>query len=1770
MAFPSRQSVHPVISTDVRRVTGITVPAPPMLRQLDHGRVTRTAAVIAPAPLEPRSAPPSQTRGGRRPAIPPAAASSGGVRHVSADVAPAVSGTGINHWWRYQEELLAGGTRLMVNVGTGNLLLQSEDMSVPNPGVSLAYRRTYNSQAIASDGAAGDEPSLYGNGWTSTFGAHLVKPVTGRYSVYDIDGARYDYIKSVPGDPRVAVWTSVTPGQHAVLRFDGQCGMTWTKTDGTIYYFFRDETQAGSCPNAGATGLYTGRLYQIIGRNHNTSLTFSYTFTTTTPAAGVNPVASITATTQSGQSALLTFSAVNGRQLLTSLQRPGGTVVTYSYDASGNLAAATRPSYAAGVTSTETYLWTALGNGYVPRYVFGPRWVRSNGGCSDVHVDCGSAVGITFAGSTSATSTVTQVGGGGWLTPTIADGTNSGPIQPPPADGSGTAQTYSIMGYYALAPFGSGGPATFRDTDGHMINWIVDASGRPTQTQECSASTGQGTTCTGHWLLTSQIWDADNNQTAQTDARGFRTDFVYDMNGNTTAIAAPSTTTSDGTFRPTQLLDYDSNNNVTAVCDQTATHRAGADYPNIGAPPLCSGRAGAQPHVTATYDTPVAEPYGRVSSLTRASGYTKTFEYSALAQGGIDFSFPTKVTGSSFAQTDGSLHQAVQQFTYDVYGNVTSYDKGNGPWHSTYDSSNRPVTRTDADGVTSYTTYNPDGTTNTTETAAQHATGQGVAYAYDPDGNVITETRHHGGMAGQTTKWYDGMDRLIEVMQPRQPDANASSGADYALPRPDTWSFEWKTRYLYDITQGGTPSGMNGPAHGNIFQTQEYFQYTNQSPAWDKTAGAVFDALDRQVLTYDYGANYSALGGPASRWFSYDDNGQFGLLTYSGKAGTTEGEYRSYDERGNLLYQTFMDVSGGRYSTSKGYSYDANGRIHSANATNNNYGSVTYAYDAEGNLLSKTDAGSSYDDAPSTISYSYYPDGNRRGLSVSQVSTGGFNQSDLFTYAYRPDGLLADKHVQIPANVSASFNSGDFGWTYTAAGRFSTRTDPLTYRAISGQYTASVRRAAQSVAVSAPRTNTASRMHPRDTIAAVTERIKLAQADPAKSLPSRHALNYMAPPKSSTFTLTKPATGGTLGVSLVTPICFQSKTPPATMVPKTTLVNCGCDGCPPPDPSPPPDPTPVPTGPPTPQPTPRPVRTFAPVAATYDQYGQISTYSLPSGATYNQFAFDAEGSPQSFWGYGVNGDASHPAKHVANGINIRGEVTSQHFFDGASTAMFNNNWPYFSARMVNGTSLPFRENVVNEYFGIGSSWTPRDGKIAQYIQYTTYNTYFGAACKRVGQQENFTQDGSARDVQGEFWQIAGYPSDCSNPPYFHGILSRSYDFEDHLMQWNLPSGNFWPGPTSALQCMAHPGPQGLAPIVQQNPGTVNYGWGAEGKLAQLQVVNASNHALHWDGDDLLFVTNGNGTINSIKIGSDADINAQGTLIVRDRDWTGSQTLSHDASGYSQWLPPNPFRQGCTPDSPPPASPSYDNPPDPLMTQPAMDAYFDGLNVFQGARTYNPHTTQWTTPDVYAGQPHNPASQKPFMWNKNNSFLYNDPMGFDVAPDWSDPPPTAREAHEMLKLFNMGETDGKFFAPTTITIFSFAVPEFKGAGILGRLFSRLFVRGATTSAIRGTTSAFMGKQVTEAAIREAMRGAPLHSQQSGGISLPLVQSFVDMLRAGKVPPPIRVDGQIIVDGNHRYIAQRLLNIEPQIQPYPGGHPERAVPWEVLKISPYPWP
>ncbi|AGP37744.1 FG-GAP-like repeat-containing protein [Sorangium cellulosum] len=187
----------------------------------------------------------------------------------------------------------------------------------------------------------------------------------------------------------------------------------------------------------------------------------------------------------------------------------------------------------------------------------------------------------------------------------------------------------------------------------------------------------------------------------------------------------------------------------------------------------------------------------------------------------------------------------------------------------------------------------------------------------------------------------------------------------------------------------------------------------------------------------------------------------------------------------------------------------------------------------------------------------------------------------------------------------------------------------------------------------------------------------------------------------------------------------------------------------------------------------------------------------------------------------------------------------------------------------------------------------------------------------------------------------------------------------------------------------------------------------------------------------------------------------------------------------------------------------------------------------------------------------------------------------ILPSFSWSAAVARDFHEALELgalaWHAGNDAEAFMqdlrAAMDVAALGVTVAVESGIGpamVLGAVLPKLG-GGAVVPEVAtgGRATITSGSQVTEQVIREAMKDAPLASQQARGVSLPLVQQYVDKLIAREVAPAIKVDGRMIVDGNHRYIAGRVFGQEPAIQPWAGGRPERLVPWENLPINPESW-
>lgn len=1043
------KTIRASVTADVLRASGIKAAGPPMLGPHEIDQPIRAA--------QERRRRLQSAASVRPPARKSLSTTRTAMGVVGTDYG---AGTGINPWWRYQEQNVPGAGHVMVNIGTGNYIVQADDMSIPHKGIALAFRRTYNSQSghdVA--GRDGAQPSLYGNGWTSTWDAHLTGDGTHTLSVWDIDGARYDYTIASDG----ITWNAPA-GQHATLTSDGACGVLWTKKSGTSYYFY-STVPVATCPSWSQNAGYAGRVYQIVGRNRNTTLSFSYGWDNGNTGAG-GKIAVITAYTESGLQATVPMADFNGHRLAYGLSIPDGTSVYYGYDNSGNLTSVGSPPNNGGTAmryETYGYATSSNGAGYLS-WAASPRW---NGSSS-----ADGAYLYFGAEPRGNTNLLIGIGHMGYINPPIVDGYSTGVLQP----GAASGLQQFLLEYYDLAATNE----TYSDTDGHMASWTTDGSGRPVQTNECTASTNQGQQCTGTWLTTTEAWDLSNNLISTVEPRGnasganpqaYETDYAYDANGNTVAAAQPavpvSTPGGPATFRPTQLFDYDAHDNLIAYCDQRASHPRGdwtaSGPPTAGGPDALCANNGASAHAAFTYPlnpAPPYEPFGRLTSIRTPLGYTSTIAYDPNLQGGVDYGLPTSVTGQYIAQSDGG-RTPFQSLRYDVHGRlVCAVAAGADPTASTGDATTTTVLTYDGAGrvtaigdpddstltstacskqpgiagssIVSRTTYFPDGSVATTQSASEAAAGVSTQFAYDLDSDTTTETHHYTSTPGTTTKWYDGADRLVEVQQPTDP-------LDY-------YKFAWTTRYLYDLTQGGTVSVATSPqyqAYGGLYKTQELLpagvpnpQWNEPgsaagastgttSPTWQDTAGTAFDGMDRPVTQY---RNTGSSLMPVTT--AYDASGAFGLLSQKCNA-RSECQSFAYDARGAKTQATFNVPS----SPTQTFGYDENGRLASAT---NAVGTLVDSYDADSRKTTRTETAGTQ---TATIAYSYYGDGQRSSLSINTASQ--YLPNEL-AYTYTPSGLVRSISI---AGASA------FGFTYTGGRRLTSRSDNTGQPATTFTYT---------------------------------------------------------------------------------------------------------------------------------------------------------------------------------------------------------------------------------------------------------------------------------------------------------------------------------------------------------------------------------------------------------------------------------------------------------------------------------------------------------------------------------------------------------------------------------------------------------------------------------------------------------------------------------------------------------------------------------------------
>jgi RHS repeat-associated protein len=554
-----------------------------------------------------------------------------------------------------------------------------------------------------------------------------------------------------------------------------------------------------------------------------------------------------------------------GRQ--TSVINALGNVTTRQYDATGNLIAEADP-----LGQTTQYTYDAADQLVTTTFADGSTEQRSYDGLGRLTQVAGPT-GNTFTYTYDALGRLTEVRdalGHSTVYEYNAAGQRSALVD---ANGNRTIFTYDDRGRLLSLTFPGGNTEsttydimgrvlTSTNGTGDTLQYLYDSRGRLSQltlpggTQETYSFSADG--------LISSVTDArgvtqfEYHPTSRrlvrvTEPDGRYIRYAYDAAGDRTLMAhVPN---SGGPEEVTQYI-YDALNRITDVTD-----------PSGGITRYTYDAVGNQTSIVRPNGTTTTLSYNnrnRVTAITHRNtvGTTLASEVYTLDAAG-------NRTGESHA--DGSR----VEYSYDTTGKVTSerhFDAGNIITQSvnyTYDAVGNLVGRTGTLGTASFT-YNANN---------QLVSGDGITYAYDDAGNLLSETDSTSGVTRYT---HDARGRLVTFQPP--------TGAP--------------TTYTYDFL--GTRQSKSGPGG-----TVHFLVDRNNATGFSQVVRES-DITGTTLRSYVYGAQLlSQNEGGALSYYHTDSLGSVRLLTNA--AGATTDTY-GYSAYGQLLTQSGTSTNPYRFA----------------------------------------------------------------------------------------------------------------------------------------------------------------------------------------------------------------------------------------------------------------------------------------------------------------------------------------------------------------------------------------------------------------------------------------------------------------------------------------------------------------------------------------------------------------------------------------------------------------------------------------------------------------------------------------------------------------------------------------------------------------------------------------------------------------------------------------------------------------------------------------
>jgi len=703
---------------------------------------------------------------------------------------------------------------------------------------------------------------------------------------------------------------------------------------------------------------------------------------------------------------------------MVSVTSPSAERTTMTYDAAGNLLAATAPSSLGSVQKTFVYngrndpVQVTDGRGTVTAYTYTPE--------GDTETVTQDGVRIASYSYDAAGRVLASTDGNGKTTRyTYAPATGYLASVTDPL-GNETTYTYDGAGRVAarVDPKGNlpgSSPADFRwsytyaeagrqltesDPLGHVTTKVYDDAGRLVSTTDANGHgttfgyddagrivTGTGPDPDGGGSLIAPVtryaYDDVGNVIAQTDPRGSTTRYVYDAANRLVSETGPDPDGPGPLAAPVTTHAYDSDGNLASTVEprgnvpgaDPADFRTSYAYDAAGRLVRTTDPLG---HATvSTYDAvgnlvSVRDPAGHVTGYTHdAAGRVLTVTAPDL---GVT-SYAYDEAGNLLTRRDANGH--AMSYRYDDAGQLvaeTSPDPdGTGPrapavTSHAYDANGNRRTLTDANG--NATAAPGDGTTTFGYDRANRLVAidyadetPDVAFTYDAAGNRLSMSDG----SGTESRTYDALDRLLTVSRGQNVFSYAYDAAGNVTRRTQPGGVV--AEYAYDaldrlvaVTSGGRQTTYAYDAGSNLVQTALPAQNGHvEIRAYDR-AGRLTDVATQKggAVLARFASTLDAVGNPLST-----------VRTGS----LTETRTYGYDANHRLVSVCFevgacpgpsdpfvrwtYDQVGNRLSEQRsgsntGYAYDARDRLLSA-------GSTTYTYDENGNELSAGSRTFAYD-----------------------------------------------------------------------------------------------------------------------------------------------------------------------------------------------------------------------------------------------------------------------------------------------------------------------------------------------------------------------------------------------------------------------------------------------------------------------------------------------------------------------------------------------------------------------------------------------------------------------------------------------------------------------------------------------------------------------------------------------------------------------------------------------------------------------------------------